>query len=154
MSFLYNLITGNGSKNDDPSGLTNESNGTNNKNDSSSNDNNNSQSVVLRDYTPSQLSHFDGHLDPKIYIAVKGSVFDCSAGRQFYGPSGPYSNFAGRDASRGLALNSFDIEIIRDIDEEIDDLEGLTEQQLEALNGWYEHFKRKYVYVGTLVPEK
>lgn len=149
MSFLYNLITGKGSQSEDPSGLTGENNTINN----SALSNTNSESVVLKDYTPRELSNYDGHLDPKIYIAVKGFIFDCSLGRQFYGPSGPYSNFAGRDASRGLATNSFDIDVIRDIDDKIDDLEGLNEQQLEALNGWYDHFNRKYVYVGKLVPD-
>ncbi|XBW35844.1 hypothetical protein QEN19_001416 [Hanseniaspora menglaensis] len=153
MSFLYNLISGKSSQNEDPTGLTGTGGSTNNTNNGTGN-NGNSDSVLLKDFTPRELSNFDGHLDPKIYIAIKGSVFDCSLGRQFYGPSGPYSNFAGHDASRGLATNSFDIEVIKDIDDEIDNLEGLSEQQIEALNGWYEHFKRKYVYVGNLVPEK
>lgn len=65
--------------------------------------------IVEGQFTPRKLSVYNGHDDPKIFIAVKGTVFDVSAGRQFYGPSGPYSNFAGHDASRGLALNSFEM---------------------------------------------
>lgn len=65
--------------------------------------------VVEGEFTPRKLSVFNGHDDEKIFIAVKGNVFDVTAGRQFYGPSGPYSNFAGHDASRGLALNSFEM---------------------------------------------
>ena len=32
-----------------------------------------------------------------------------TAGRSFYGPDGMYGNFAGRDASRGMAKQSFDV---------------------------------------------
>ncbi|KAL6933350.1 related to Damage response protein 1 [Hanseniaspora guilliermondii] len=148
MSFLYNMITGKGNQSEDPTGLTQT------QDKQAQHVESTSQSVVLRDYTPKELSNYDGHMDPKIYIAVKGSVFDCTLGRQFYGPSGPYSNFAGRDASRGLAMNSFDDNMIRDIDQDIDDLSDLSVQQMEALDSWFEHFNRKYTYVGKLVPNK
>ncbi|CAI8496000.1 hypothetical protein ACO0OL_002481 [Hanseniaspora opuntiae] len=148
MSFLYNMITGKGNQSEDPTGLSQTQDKQAQPAESAS------HSVVLRDYTPKELSNYDGHMDPKIYIAVKGSVFDCTLGRQFYGPSGPYSNFAGRDASRGLAMNSFDNEMVRDIDQDIDDLSDLSVQQMEALDSWFEHFSRKYTYVGKLVPNK
>ena len=48
----------------------------------------------------------DGNTD-KILLAINGQVFDVSSGRNFYGPNGPYGNFAGRDASRGMAKQSF-----------------------------------------------
>lgn len=105
-------------------------------------------------FTPRTLSKFNGHDDEKIFISVKGTVFDCSAGRQFYGPSGPYSNFAGHDASRGLALNSFDMETVREWDQPIDDLSDLKSEEQEALDGWEEHFKKKYPVVGKLVPQE
>lgn len=148
MSFLYNIIAGKGNQTEDPTGLSQT------ENQETKQAENTSQSVVLRDYTPRELSNYDGHMDPKIYIAVKGSVFDCTLGRQFYGPSGPYSNFAGRDASRGLAMNSFDDQMVRDIDEDIDDLSDLSVKHMEALDSWFEHFSRKYAYVGKLVPNK
>lgn len=94
--------------------------------------------LVLRDYTPRELARFDGKQpDGRILLAIKGQVFDVSAGRNFYGPGaslacqnglrharaallltlatlptrlsdGAYGNFAGRDASRGMAKQSFD----------------------------------------------
>lgn len=110
-------------------------------------------SIVQGKFTPRSLSRYNGHDDPKIFIAVKGTVFDVTAGRQFYGPSGPYSNFAGHDASRGLALNSFDFDVIKEFHEPIDTLEGLNKEEQEALDGWEEHFKKKYPVVGQLVSE-
>ena len=110
------------------------------------------ETTVIREFTPRELSNFNGFDLEKIYIAVKGNVYDVSKGRQFYGPSGPYSNFAGHDASRGLALNSFEMENIRRWDEPIDDLQGLNESELKSLDNWEGMFRGKYPCVGTLVP--
>lgn len=104
--------------------------------------------LLLKDYTPRELAKFDGRQadNGRILLAIKGQVFDVSAGRNFYGPGacaggreaarsprrqalappaglstrpaddlssarptdGAYGNFAGRDASRGMAKQSFD----------------------------------------------
>lgn len=109
--------------------------------------------VLEGKFTPKTLYKFNGFDDPKIYISVLGKVYDVSRLRQFYGPSGPYSNFAGHDLSRGLALNSFDLEIITPFDKPLDTLDNLTELEWESLNGWKEHFENKYTCVGTLVNE-
>ena len=42
---------------------------------------------------------------------------------------GPYANFAGRDASRGLAYQSFDVSTLTDVDKRIDDLNDLNDEQ-------------------------
>jgi len=115
--------------------------------------NTNETATLIREYTPKELSNYNGFDLEKIYIAVKGKIYDVSKGRQFYGPSGPYSNFAGNDASRGLALNSFESEHIRQWDEPIDDLSGLSESELKSLDGWENMFKGKYPCVGTLVAD-
>ena len=86
--------------------------------------------VLFRIYTPKTLVKYDGTDGGRILLAINGTVFDVTAGRSFYGPggvfllSGPYEfelsagrvfvldgmygNFAGRDASRGMAKQSFD----------------------------------------------
>ena len=79
-------------------------------------------------------------------------MFDVSSGRNFYGPGGPYQNFAGRDASRGLACGSFDEDMLtKDLQGPLDTLEGLSAEELDALRGWEERFSEKYLVVGKLV---
>lgn len=88
-----------------------------------------------------------------VYLAVRGRVFDVTSGRNFYGPGGPYENFAGRDASRGLACGSFDEDMLtKDLRGPLDTLDGLGSDEMEALQGWEERFSEKYLVVGKLVP--
>lgn len=65
----------------------------------------------------------------------------------FYGPGGPYGMFAGREASRALALLSFNPQDING------NLEGLDDSELEILQDWEDKFIEKYAKVGQLVPE-
>jgi membrane-associated progesterone receptor component len=80
---------------------------------------------VFKTYTPKTLEPFSGKDSGKILLAIDRKVFDVTAGRNFYGPGtydllwclhelnvpedGMYGNFAGRDASRGMAKQSFDV---------------------------------------------
>ncbi|RCI14306.1 hypothetical protein L249_5937 [Ophiocordyceps polyrhachis-furcata BCC 54312] len=108
--------------------------------------------TVFRTYTPRTLLPFNGKDSPQIYLAVRGRVFDVSRGASFYGPEGPYANFAGRDASRGLALGSFDPDVLTDdLDGPLDTLHDLDASELDALAGWEERFSDKYHVVGRLV---
>ncbi|KAK6227358.1 membrane-associated progesterone receptor component 1 [Colletotrichum tabaci] len=108
--------------------------------------------IVFRVFTPRTLLPFDGEDGKPVYLAVRGRVFDVTPGRNFYGPGGPYSNFAGRDASRGLAHGSFDEDMLtEDLDGPLDPLEGLGPDEVEALVGWEESFLSKYLVVGKLV---
>lgn len=78
------------------------------------------ESIEFVSYTPKTLALYDGtgsEASPdgsKILLAINGKVFDVSSGRNFYGPGGPYGNFAGRDASRGMAKQSFDLGMCQD----------------------------------------
>ncbi|CAH1759246.1 2982_t:CDS:2 [Entrophospora sp. SA101] len=97
------------------------------------------ETTIFKEYTPKQLREFDGrNLHTKIFLAVSGNIYDVSKGRSFYGPDGPYGNFAGRDASRGLAKNSFDLDVLTPIDQEIDKLEDLSHEELDSLNEWHD----------------
>lgn len=109
--------------------------------------------TVFRTFTPHTLLPFNGENGAPVYLAVRGRVFDVSSGRNFYGPGGPYENFAGRDASRGLACGSFDEEMLtKDLDGPLDTLEDLGRDEMDALQGWEERFSSKYLVVGKLVP--
>jgi len=81
--------------------------------------------------------------EKRIYLCCKDIVYDVTAAKDFYGPEGPYANFAGRDASRALALMSLKIE-----DVENTDLSDLDDEQLSVLNDWERKFKSKYKIVG------
>lgn len=71
-----------------------------------------------------------------------------------YAQGGPYANFAGRDATRGLACQSFDEEMLtKDLTGPLDDLKDLNAEQLDNLAGWEERFESKYLVVGKLVPQ-
>ncbi|KAG0218219.1 cytochrome b5-like heme/steroid binding domain-containing protein [Mortierella sp. GBAus27b] len=111
--------------------------------------------LVFKEYTPRELSEFDGRTqDTRILLAVQGKVFDVTRGRNFYGPEGPYGNFAGRDASRGLAKNSFDKSVLVALDGPIDKLDDLADDEKEALSDWAMHFEAKYQVVGKLIENK
>ncbi|KAF8007134.1 hypothetical protein BT93_K1208 [Corymbia citriodora subsp. variegata] len=103
--------------------------------------------VQLGDVTEEQLRAYDGS-DPSkpLLMAIKGHIYDVSRSRMFYGPGGSYALFAGRDASRALALMSFDP---RDL---TGNIEGLSESELEILQDWEYKFMEKYVKVGQIVP--
>ena len=113
--------------------------------------------VENRDYTPKELIAKNGQNDSLIYIAVKGKIYDVSSGKSFYGPGSAYENFAGRDASRGLAKNSFSedtltsLSLNRPIDEPIDTLKDLNPDEVEALEEWSQFFASKYPFVGQLI---
>ncbi|KAL1813417.1 hypothetical protein DCAR_0625724 [Daucus carota subsp. sativus] len=105
--------------------------------------------VQLGDVTVEELRAYDGS-DPNkpLLMAIKGQIYDVSRSRMFYGPGGPYALFAGRDASRALALMSFES---KDLTGNID---GLSPDELEVLQDWEYKFMEKYMKVGQIVSEK
>jgi membrane-associated progesterone receptor component len=95
--------------------------------------------------TLQQLAEFDGSEAAKpIMLAIRGTVFDVTKGREFYGADGVYP-FAGRECARALALQSTDTADCHD------DLEGLGKFELDNLRDWEARFHAKYNIVGSLV---
>ncbi|KAI7823130.1 cytochrome b5-like heme/steroid binding domain-containing protein [Kickxella alabastrina] len=106
-----------------------------------------SPGIRYKKWTKREISSYTG-IEPgtPILIGVKGKVYDVSAGRGFYGPGASYNVFAGRDASRLLATQSFD-----DDDAPIDTLDDLTAEDMESLDAYVGLFTVKYRCVGELV---
>lgn len=101
-----------------------------------------------QDMTPRQLREYDGlkREDGRVLIAVLGKIFDVTKSKNFYGPGGPYSSFAGKDASRGLA--TFNVSLAC---EEYDDLSDLSKSELDQVREWSEQFTEKYPIIGKLL---
>ncbi|KAJ9082913.1 hypothetical protein DSO57_1000215 [Entomophthora muscae] len=96
-------------------------------------------------FTREELAMHDGTNERRgILVAVKGDIFDVSDNRSTYGPGGGYHMFAGKDASRALAISSLKIADC------VEDLSGLTEQQLRVLDDWYKFFQDRYAIIGSL----
>lgn len=109
--------------------------------------------IVFRTFTPRTLLPNNGKDGQPVYLAVKGKVYDVTSGRNFYGPGGPYENFAGRDATRGLACQSFDEEMLtKNLDGPLDDCKDLGPEQLENLQGWIERFDEKVSLHVSAIP--
>eukprot|EP00736_Rhodelphis_marinus_P009700 Rmarinus@m.9109 len=101
--------------------------------------------VEKRDYTLEELSKFNGADGAPILIAVKGVIYDCTSSSDFYGPGGPYRNFAGKDATRALALMS-----TKESDTNVP-YADLAEENMDVLNQWIELYERKYKIIGNVM---
>jgi membrane-associated progesterone receptor component len=89
-----------------------------------------------------------GYAAHPIYLGAHDKVFDVSfGGVEMYGKGGPYQRFAGKDASRALALMSFDPK-----DVENTDISDLDEKKVKVLMDWVKTFEEKkgYPVVGKL----
>ncbi|KEZ46814.1 Uncharacterized protein SAPIO_CDS0119 [Scedosporium apiospermum] len=110
--------------------------------------------TVFRTFTPQTLLENNGRDGKPILLGIRGRVFDVSRKPHFYGPGGPYENFAGRDATQGLAKGSFDKEMLtEDLTAPLYDPEALNAEEREALMGWEESFSGNYPVVGRLISQ-
>lgn len=78
-------------------------------------------------------------------LSLLGIVYDVSAGREFFGPGGPYRIYAGHDATFALATMS-----MRSTDLDVFDYE-LDADSREALADWLNYFDAKYGRAGRCV---
>lgn len=91
------------------------------------------------------VAMYDGNLDPEggpILIALDGYVYNVWKGRNFYGLGGPYSIFAGKDATRLLAKGLLEEETL-----EVRTI-PLTLGERAVLSTWVLKFKAKYECLG------
>ncbi len=95
--------------------------------------------------TYQELRKFDGVSDPKVYVALKGNIYDVSSS-DFYGVGGGYHQFAGYDASVNLAKMSHDDQFLN----KYGDI-TLDKEETGVLNDWVMHFENKYHKVGEVI---
>lgn len=91
---------------------------------------------------------YTGYAAHPIYLGAFEKVFDVSfGGVEMYGKDGPYNRFAGKDASRALALMSFEPK-----DVENSDISDLDDNKVKILMDWVKTFEEKkgYPVVGRL----
>lgn len=102
---------------------------------------------MAQSFTAESLAEFNGEGDGPIYISVKGVVYDCTSGADFYGPGKPYAIFAGKEVSRSLAkMDISDVEANAGWN-------NLTPEHLETLQSWVNKYKEKYPVVGVFAPD-
>lgn len=98
-------------------------------------------------FTAEDLLRHNGETEDSIYIGVKGIIYDCTSGADFYGPGQSYSIFAGKEVSRCLGKMLIG-------DEEANaGWNNLSEEHLTVLNQWAEKYKEKYPVVGVFHPD-
>ncbi|MES1921801.1 Dihydrodipicolinate synthase [Bonamia ostreae] len=95
-----------------------------------------------------QLNKFNGIDDERIFISINRKIYDVSKKRTYYGPDGPYSPFAGHDATLAFAKHSLD-ESFLDYFGKMD----LSEDEKSNLDSFLELFDSSYQIVGDLVKE-
>eukprot|EP00457_Paulinella_chromatophora_P011498 gb/GEZN01011641.1/.p1 GENE.gb/GEZN01011641.1/~~gb/GEZN01011641.1/.p1 ORF type:complete len:214 (+),score=52.15 gb/GEZN01011641.1/:21-662(+) len=89
------------------------------------------------------LREYDGKKNPKnpIYLCVKGLVFNVTSSGK-YNPDAAYTDLAGRDSSRALALGKTEIK-----ETKLDDLDAPARQSLDE---WMKFYWEKYPCVGYI----
>lgn len=102
-------------------------------------------------YTISELSAYNGTAQSlPILLSVNGTVFDVTAGRDFYGPKGRYHIFAGHDYSRLFVNGCFNRK-----DQRTFDLRGMDDDQKvnRIMKSWLNFFRKNPYYweVGNMV---
>ncbi|KAL0635861.1 hypothetical protein Q9L58_005203 [Maublancomyces gigas] len=93
--------------------------------------------------TVAELAKCDG-TGPLTYVAIKRVVFDVS-GNSSYAVGGSYHVFAGKDASRALAMSSVKPEDVAP------EWEDLSDKEKGVLDDWFSFFAKRYNKVGLVV---
>ncbi|KAI5969389.1 hypothetical protein CANMA_001456 [Candida margitis] len=97
-----------------------------------------------------QLSKFNGTDDTKLYVAIKGYVYDVTANSKSYGPGKAYNKLVGKDVGRLLGLNKLQLKEENGRVPDSWDLSDLTEKQLGFIDDWIVFFKMRYPIVAKI----
>jgi predicted heme/steroid binding protein len=102
--------------------------------------------------TVDELAEYDGRLLPDsserapLFLAIRGRIYDVSAGVAFYGPGRSYHKLVGKDATRAFCTGCLEPDCL------ISSTMGLAPSQLKEADRWielYEHHD-KYKLVGAV----
>lgn len=108
-----------------------------------------SKEETIRMIPVEELQRNDGNQTEYLWLSIMGKVYDVSAGRQYYGPNGPYEIFVGKDANVPFITGNF-------TDQEAQkSLLDLTSAELFNLETWTEFYEKeaKYKFIGFLIGE-
>jgi membrane-associated progesterone receptor component len=94
--------------------------------------------------TMAELAQYNGIQNKRIFICVKGDIFDVSTS-SFYTPGGSYHIFAGKEATTCLAKGDLEGTYLNTPNHELDEEEKAT------VEDWHTRFLEKYRKVGRLV---
>ncbi|EJP64944.1 hypothetical protein NHJ13051_001640 [Beauveria bassiana] len=93
--------------------------------------------------TLEELAKCNGVDSDKIYVAIKGKVYDVT-GNSSYLPGKAYHVFTGKDASRALGMTSTKPEDV------VADWSTLSEKEKGVLDDWITFFSKRYNIVGVV----
>lgn len=109
---------------------------------------------TLPEYTLKDLKHFDGIKNPKVYVLIRGIVFDVTSNEKLYAPGKSYHRLTGKDITRLLGFNRFELKI--DEAEEGSLLattwyaDDLDDKQNAIIDQWIVFFKKRYNIVAKV----
>ena len=96
----------------------------------------------LKCFTLEELAKYNGKDHTKIYMAVKGNVYDVTDSG-FYGDGEPYDMFAGKDGSINLAEMSMDQSTLNQMD-----LSQVSQEVIADIVSRAEYYDTKYEKIG------
>lgn len=102
-----------------------------------------------REITIKELQTFNGVQKDKIFVAINHKVFDVTSAWEYFGPDGPDSSLAGREASRALVTLTLQKDSTK-----LDDFSDFNTMQLDYLFELETQYRERYHFVGDLVEKK
>lgn len=100
-----------------------------------------------------ELAKSDGIRSDKIYVAIRGMIFDVTDNAANYGPGKSYHSLVGKDCSRQLGLNQLKWEA-NDSDDSGVKTSWYTgdfdEKQNDIVDKWILFFKKRYKIIGVV----
>lgn len=86
---------------------------------------------------------------PKVYVSLKGKVFDVSS-NEVYKEGGGYHAFAGRDASVALAHMNFAEDLMDPSKTHWTKKGVIDEKQMTILDDWVAFYEKRYKIIAKL----